>query len=197
MCASSCLSPPRCFFFLLDKPFVKDVVEKYLAKKTGIAVEIGTLDYDLFPLRIVISSLKATYKTPVLTMDVLVNRVEARGALKKLLNGDAPAFETADIDIADLRVNQKKSSGTPTDFGTIILQTADLLSHTQRVSIKCGRMDFSLPAQNFRLEEVDLGLAGTKGAGTYNFLLDAKIHRCRDERRKDWPSKAGSMGTAP
>ena len=160
--------------FLLDKPLVKDVFQKYLAKKTGMAVQIGALDYDLFPLRIVISSLKATYETPILTINVLVNRVEARGALKKLLNGDAPAFETADVDIADLRVNQKKNSGPPTDFGTIILQTSDLLSYTQRVSIKCGRMGFSLPAQNFRLEEVDLGLAGTRAAGTYDFLLDAR-----------------------
>ena len=160
--------------FLLDKPLAKNVFQKYLAKKTGMAVQIGALDYDLFPLCIVISSLKATYETPVLTMDVLVNRVEARGVLGKLLNGDAPAFETADVDIADLRVDQKKNSGTPTDVGSIILQTADLLSYAQRVSIKCGRMGFSLPGQNFRLEKVDLSLAGTRAAGTYDFLLDAK-----------------------
>jgi hypothetical protein len=160
--------------FFLDKPLVKSITQKYLAKKSGIGIEIGALDYKLFPLRISISSLKATYETPGLTMDVLVNRIEARGALKKLLNGDGPAFETADVDIADLRVNQKNNSGTPTDFGTIILQTADLLSFTRRVSIKCGRLDFSLPGQNFRLEKVDLGLAGTRAVGIYDFLLDAK-----------------------
>jgi hypothetical protein len=160
--------------FLLDKPLVKSIAQKYLAKKSGIGIEIGALDYKLFPLRISISSLKATYETPVLTMDVLVNRIEARGALGNLLNGDRPAFETVDVDMAHLHINQKNNSGTPTDFGSIILQTADLLSYTQRVSIKCGRMGFSLPGQNFRLEEVDLGLAGTRAAGTYNFLLDAK-----------------------
>ena len=160
------------FFSLLDKPLVKSIAQKYLAKKSGIGIEIGVLDYKLFPLRISISSLKATYKTPVLTMDVLVKRIEARGTLGNLLNGDRPAFETADVDIADLRVNLKKVSETPIDFESIIHQTADLLSYTQRVSIKCGRMGFSLPAQNFRLEEVDLGLAGTRADGTYNLLLD-------------------------
>ena len=173
-CGLILLLAAAALLFLLDKPLVKNVFQKYLAKKTGMAVQIGALDYDLFPLCIVISSLKATYETPVLTMDVLVNRVEARGVLGKLLNGDAPAFETADVDIADLRVEQKKNSGTPTDVGSIILQTADLLSYAQRVSIKCGRMGFSLPGQNFRLEKVDLGLAGTRVAGTYDLLLDAK-----------------------
>ena len=195
-CALILLVAATVLFLLLDKPLVKDVVEKYLAKKTGIAVEIGKLDYDLFPLRIVISSLKAAYKTPVLTVDVLVNRVKANGALKKLLKGDGPAFQTAEIDIADLRVNQKKSSGPPPDFGTIILQTADLLSHTQRVSIKCGSLDFSLPAQNFRLEEVDLSLAGTKGAGTYDFLLDAKnIGAATNDGRMAFESGLHGNGT--
>ncbi len=161
-------------FFVFDKPLTKNVIQRYLAKKTGVAVQIGTLDYDLFPLHIVMTSLRATYKTPVLNADILVNRVEAKGALKKLLNGDAAAFDTAEIDIADLRVNQGKSSETPTDFGSLILQAAGLLSFAQRVSLKCGRMGFSLPAQNFRLEEVDLGLAGTSAAGTYDFLLDAR-----------------------
>jgi len=183
-------------FFLLDKPLVKNVFQNYLAKRTGMAVQIGALDYNLFPLRIVISSLKATYKTPILTMDVLVNRVEARGGLKKLLNGDKPAFETVGVNIADLHINQKKVSETPIDFGSIILQTADLLSYTQRVSVKCGRMGFSLPAQNFRLEEVDLDLAGTRAAGTYNFLLDAKyIGAATNDGRLAFESRLHTDGT--
>jgi hypothetical protein len=159
--------------FLLDKPLVKSIAQKYLAKKSGIGIEIGALDYKLFPLRISISSLKATYETPVLTMDVLVNRIEARGALGILLNGDRPAFETADVDIADLHVNLKKVSETPIDFESIIHQTADLLSYAQHVSIKCSRMGFSLPAGNIRLEKAGFVLAGTNADGTYNLLLDA------------------------
>jgi len=159
--------------FLLDKPLVKSIAQKYLAKKSGIGIEIGALKYKLFPLRISISSLKATYETPVLTMDVLVNRIEARGALGILLNGDRPAFETVDVDIADLRVNLKKVSETPIDFESIIHQTADLLSYAQHVSIKCGRMGLSLPAGNIRLEEAGFVLAGTNADGTYNLLLDA------------------------
>lgn len=160
--------------FLLDKPLVKNLAQKYLAKKAGITLQVGALDYKLFPLRIVISSLKATYETPIFTMDVLVKRVEAKGKLGKLLNGESPAFETADIDIADLRLNKKKISETPIDFESIILQTAHFLSNAQRVVIKCGRMGFSLPAQNFHLEDVRLSLAATKTAGTYDLLLDAK-----------------------
>ena len=159
--------------FLVDKPLVKDVFQKYLAKKAGMAVQIGELDYTLFPLRIVISSIKATSETPVLTMDVQINRVEAKGVPGRLLNGDKPTFETADIDIADLRVNLKKVSETPIDFETIIHQTADLLSYAQHVSIKCGRMGFSLPAGNIRLEEAGFVLTGTNADGTYNLLLDA------------------------
>ncbi|TRZ85502.1 hypothetical protein D4R89_12205 [bacterium] len=159
--------------FLLDKPLVKSIAQKYLAKKSGIGIEIGALDYKLFPLRISISSLKATYETPVLTMDVLVNRIEARGALGNLLNGDRPAFETVDVDMADLRVNLKKVSEKPIDFESLIHQTADLLSYVRHVSIKCGRIGFSLPAGNIRLEETGCVLTGTNAAGTYNLLLDA------------------------
>ena len=37
------------FFSLLDKPLVKSIAQKYLAKKSGIGIEIGVLDYKLFP----------------------------------------------------------------------------------------------------------------------------------------------------
>lgn len=160
--------------FLFDKPLVKNLAQKYLAKKAGITLQVGALDYKLFPLRIVISSVKATYETPVFSVDVLVKRVEAKGQLGKLLNGEAPAFETADFDIADLRLNQKKISETPIDFESMVLQIARLLSNARRVSIKCGRMGFSLPAQNFHLEDVRLSLAARNAAGAYDLLLDAK-----------------------
>ena len=160
--------------FLLDKPLVKSIAQKYLAKKSGIGIEIGALDYKLFPLRISISSLKATYETPVLTMDVLVNRIEAKGALGILIKGDRPAFETVDVDMADLRINLKKVSETPIDFESIIHQTADLLSYARDVSVKCSRIGISLPAGNIRLEEAGFVLAGTNADGIYNLLLDAQ-----------------------
>ena len=59
-CGLILLLAAAALLFLLDKPLVKNVFQKYLAKKTGMAVQIGALDYDLFPLCIVISSLKAT-----------------------------------------------------------------------------------------------------------------------------------------
>jgi hypothetical protein len=160
--------------FFFDKPLVKNLARNYLAKRSGVVLQVGALDYKLFPLRIVISSLKAIYETPIFSVDARVKRIEANGSLKKFLKGEAPAFDTAAIDLADLRLNQTRTSETPIDFESIILQTARLLSNARRVSITCGRMGFSLPAQSFHLEDVTLSLAERNSAGTYDLRLESK-----------------------
>ncbi len=159
--------------FLFDKPLVKSLAQKYLAKRAGIALKIGALDYDLFPLRVVLSSVKARYETPVFTLDVLVKRIEASGHLGQLLKGAIPVFERADIDIASLDLNQKKISETPIDFESAVLQTRDLLAYARRISIKCGGLEFSLPAQDFGLKDVRLSLISAGAPGTYGLVLDA------------------------
>jgi hypothetical protein len=182
--------------FRLDKPLVKTFLQGYVSKKTGIALEVGALDYTLFPLHVVITSAKATYKTPILTMEAVLDRVEAWGSLRKLLNGVKPAFEIAEVNIREIQVNQTKISETPGDFQGLILQIADLLDYAEKSSLKCGRVTVSLPGRNFRLEDVVLGCARTPAAGTFALLLDAKrIGAAADGGRLSFESRLHVDGT--
>jgi hypothetical protein len=109
---------------LFNKPLVKRVAQSYIAKKAGFPIQIGKLDYEFFPLRLALSDVKTTYRTPIYEVDVAVSRLEAAGNLKKLIKGKKPAFETVDIDIAELRFDQEKISPIPIDFRGILEQTS-------------------------------------------------------------------------
>jgi hypothetical protein len=169
--------------FLFDKPLVKNVAQKYLAKKSGLTLHIGSLDYRLFPLWIKVSSLTATYETPILSMAIRVNRAEARGRFGKLLKGEPAALETVDIDIAVLRLNQKKSSETPVDYQSLVLQARDILSNVRRVSLKFGRIQISIPTLNVGLEEGNLSLAEAETEGTSGLVLEARTFGLSREDR--------------
>jgi hypothetical protein len=182
--------------FLFDKPLVKNISQNYFIKKTGMAIQIGKLDYTLFPLRIVLSSVQVSKETPIYNVSVLVNRFEARGELKKLLNRTKPVFETAEVDIAELRLNLKKKSEEPIDFGNAILQTADILGYVQRMAIKSGRFVCSLPSQTIQLEKVSLGLSQSAAESAFDLLLDCEnAGASQNDGRFSFDSRLHASGT--
>ncbi|MFZ2055037.1 MAG: AsmA family protein, partial [Candidatus Aminicenantales bacterium] len=156
---------------LFDKPLIRKISQSYITKKAGLPIQIGKLDYTLFPLHVTLSEVKTTSRTPIFTMDVVVNRLEAAGNLRRLLKGTKPAFDTVDADIAELRFDQEKISPEPIDFRGIILQTSSILAYTRQASITCGRMSVTLPGQNFAFDNLTLALSKAAAANVYDLRL--------------------------
>jgi hypothetical protein len=142
--------------FIFDKPLVKNIVQRYAANKMRIGLTIGRLDYKLSPLRIVASSLKISYAAKVFTLNIAADRVEALGDLRKLIAGNLPAFESIDLEIAELRLDQREISPKPIDFEGLVRQAAGAFEYTKRLSAKCARLVALLPSQDIRLDSLTL-----------------------------------------
>ncbi len=159
---------------LFDKPLVRNISQKFITKKAGFDVKIGKLDYTLFPLHVTLSAVTAVYKTPNYTMDVTVDRVEARGDLHKLLNGTKPAFETVEISIAELRFDQSKVSEVPIDFAGLVPQLGSILGYSERTSIVCRSMPIAVPGQKFQADDLALAFSRTSATDSFGLRLDAR-----------------------
>ncbi|MBN2408408.1 MAG: hypothetical protein JXE07_01620 [Candidatus Aminicenantes bacterium] len=186
---------------LFDKPLVKRVAQSYIAKKAGFPIQIGKLDYEFFPLRVMVSDVRTTYRSPIFTTDVAVSRIEAAGNLRKLLKGIKPAFEKVDVDIAELRFDQEKISPVPIDFRGILQQTSSILAYTRQASIACGRLTIALPGQSFAFDNLTLALSEAAAANVYDLRLASnKVTAGMNEGRLSLESPLrvdGSLTLAP
>jgi len=156
---------------LFDKPLVRSISQKYIARKAGLPIQIGKLDYTLFPLHATLTSVTATYKAPIYTARVSADRIEVRGDLRKLLNGTKPALESVEVNVSELSFDQTEISPEPVDFRGIILQTSGILSYTRQASITCGRMTLAIPGQAFVFDKAVLGVSRTGAENAYNLHL--------------------------
>ncbi|MGB7295920.1 MAG: hypothetical protein WBC70_10060 [Candidatus Aminicenantales bacterium] len=156
---------------LFNKSLVKRVAQSYIAKKAGFPIQIGKLDYEFFPLRVMVSDVRTTYRSPIFTTDVAVSRLEAAGNLRKLLKGIKPAFEKVDVDIAELRFNQEKISPIPIDFRGIFEQTPGILAYAKKASITCGRLTIAVPGQSYAFDDLSLALSESAAENAYDLRL--------------------------
>ncbi len=77
--------------FIFDKPLVRNLLQSQLAKRAGMTVRIGKLDYSLFPFRITVDALELGQENAFQKMDVSLKRLQAKGDFWKLVRGRKPA----------------------------------------------------------------------------------------------------------
>ncbi len=157
---------------IYDKPLVKKSVESFLAKKTGIQLNIGRFDYRLSPLSVEAGSIKVTYATPVYSLEATVRRVALRGALGKLLRGERHALDTLEADIEEIRVDQKIKTPQPIDYQGLIQRLANALNYSPHYSLRCGRMVVLLLHTDFRGDGTTLTISGGHAGGVFDVALN-------------------------
>jgi hypothetical protein len=143
---------------LFDKPLVRNILQKQIAKKAGLTVRIGKLDYSLFPFRLTVDSLELGQETRIQKMSLSLTRLEARGAFWKIVRGVKPAFETIAADGVLLRLEQKAASEEPLDFETLVLQASDTLAWASRISVTGASLSVSLPGPDINVGDLSLSL---------------------------------------
>ncbi|OGD21271.1 MAG: hypothetical protein A2W03_09640 [Candidatus Aminicenantes bacterium RBG_16_63_16] len=159
---------------VFDKPLVKKAVQSLVAKKTGLALTIGRLDYRLFPLSVEASSLKVSYATPVYSLEINAGRAGLKGDFMKLLRGDMPALETIDADIAEIRINQVKISPEAIDLQALNLQIAKVLNYSRQATLRCSRTVALLLSQDFRLDNTSLTIIRGRAGGAFDVSLSCE-----------------------
>jgi hypothetical protein len=70
--------------FIYDKPLVKGIVEKQFEKRTGIHIVIGSLDYELFPLRIEAGAIEFTTLMDETEIDVFIEKLVLEGDFHRI-----------------------------------------------------------------------------------------------------------------
>ena len=156
---------------LFDKPLVRNVVRSQLAKRTGMTVRIGRLDYSLSPFRVTAESLELGRENAYFKMTVSVAHLEAMGDVRRLVSGRRPALETIEADGLVVRVEEKVASREPLDLDALARQASDGLAWTRRISVTNASLSVSLISQEAKLEDLNITLTpqGTNGTVAYSF----------------------------
>ncbi len=155
---------------LVDKPLVRNIVRDQLAKRTGMTVGIGKLDYALFPLRVTASSLQISRENAYYRLTASVARLEAGGDARKLVRGQKPALETIQVDGLFVRVEEKAASPEPLDLKALVAQASDALAWTRHLALTNARLSVALTSQEAEIEDLDIALApqGRDGSVAYS-----------------------------
>ena len=162
-----------------NKPLIRNIVRDEIAKRTGMTVRIGKLDYELFPFHVTLVALELGQEDADQRMAVSVKRLEARGDLRKLIRGRKPALETIEADGLIARFEQRAVSPKPLDVDALAGQAADALAWTRRLSMTNARISVSLISREATFEGLHITLTprGVDGAVDYHiepFAMDVR-----------------------
>ena len=130
--AAVLLAAAAAALLVFDKPLVRKLLQKQVAKSAGMTVRIGRLDYSLFPFRLDVDGLELVQETPLQTLSVSLTRLRAEGGFWKLVRGVKPALETVSADGVRLTLVQKAASTEPLELDALILQASDTLAWARR-----------------------------------------------------------------
>ncbi len=159
-------------FFYYDKPLTRNLVQKYLTAKTGAKVEIGKLDYRLFPAGVRATSLRVSQEDQSGKIVVVIRELRARGQLKRLLKNAKPIFESLEIEGASIELDRPSSGKT--DVDVIISGLAEALAYAKTLNLKNTSLNLSLPDAQLALREAELTLSESHRPAVYEFSLGCK-----------------------
>jgi len=183
--SAALLAGAALLLFFFDKPLVKNIALKYAARKTGLVIQAGKLDYSLFPLSVHIHSIRISQDTPIQSLDIRAEKVEADGDLRKILKGEAPFFETVNLEGGEVRYHLRKLPEVKVDYRKAIGLAARVLESAEKIALRRTNADVDMPGQAIRLEKADLDLAGAGRPNAYALGLSCeKIH---------WKPKNGNV----
>ncbi len=143
---------------VFDQPLVRSIVQKQLGRGPGSSARIGRLEYKLFPLRVTVESLELVREDAFQKMTVSIARLDAAGALGKIVRGTKPALDGIEAGGVSLRLEQKAVSDKPLDVEKMLIQAADTLAWTKRAALTNARLSFSFLTRQAEVEGFDITL---------------------------------------
>ncbi len=156
---------------IFDKPLVRNLLQSQLAKRAGMTVRIGQLDYSLFPFRFTVDALELGQENAFQTMDVSLKRLVAVGNFWKIIRGVKPALEAVEADGVVFCLEQKAVSEEPLDIEAILAQASDALAWAKRISIVNASFTISLTSQQTSLGNFDISLTTGNAVGEVAYSI--------------------------
>lgn len=159
--------------FFYKKSVIKGMFERYLANKAGVPIEIGHLDYELFPLRVDAHSIRAKTKIAQTEIDVHLNRLSAQGVLKRLWKKTDPLFDSVKIEGAKAHV-QIAMAGKKIDIQKILLCLSQSSNYVRNLNLKDASLHLTFPSQNIHLQSLEISLQSSQRDGKFLYSLSCE-----------------------
>ncbi len=178
-------------FIYFHKPTLKAYLERTLSKRPGLTVEIGRLDYRLFPLRVEADSVRIGFTSLLGRAEAFVEHAAAPGSLRRVLKNQYPFFDVVTLSglkfaffedpdappagMIDVIAAARTSSEFLRSVGKLIIRDADLrldlpvegvylrATGLDLEAVRADRTTIDLSAKNFDFKNSRPGAGLTTG----------------------------------
>jgi hypothetical protein len=183
-------------FFYFNKPLTKRILEKYIADKAGARLEIGKLDYDLFPLSVQADSVKVFQEIRGMEIDIFLNKLSIEGEINRLLKKQKPILRSIEISGAVFHIFQgEEEEELEVDLQANMHLLSDLLSSAARVNFEDFSLKYSASSNSVDFEKGSFFLSGSDKKGEFNYSIScAKALIINIERKISFESSLSSSG---
>jgi hypothetical protein len=162
-------------FIYFNKSLVKNYLEKSAAKRNGIQLKIGKLDYSLFPLSVQADSVTVFQEIGGMEVEVFLGDLDVKGQLGRLLRKKRPFLQTIDVTGATFRVHIKEiEEDVETDYQMYMQQVSDALSYLERLDLQNFSIQYITPTQSANLEKCSFMVADSENQGEFVYSLSSE-----------------------
>lgn len=155
------------------KSLTKNLIQKFVADKTGGKLEIGKLNYSLFPLRVQVNSLRVAQRIEEMEVDIFFDRLSLNGNVRRVLKKEKPFFQAVDAQGGTCRIWVPKA-GKKVDLQQQILLLSNALSYMDKISLQDLSLDFIYLTSHVSLQRGRLALSGLSKGGEFDFYLSGE-----------------------
>ncbi len=162
-------------YVYFHKPFLKGRIEKSFAKKPGISLTIGRLDYRLFPLRIEADAVSLIVSDQMGEIRATVEHAEAKGSLRRILGKKKPLLES--LTLSGLEVVYSQSPDAPPSEALSVRDLAGIASENlafiTELKIRDSNVRLSVPLMGLYAAGEGFNLETVIGEGA-KYILDIR-----------------------
>lgn len=159
--------------FFYQKPFIKGIVEKQLAKRTGIQITIGTLDYKLFPLRVEAGEITFAAKLDETEVDVFIEKLVLSGNIHRIRKKARPYFEAIEGEGVRI-VSYVKKARKKIAIEDMLHALSSGMSYVRKIRLKNSFFEFIFSRKRMTLQGVDFVLLPSGSPESFAYSLTCR-----------------------
>jgi hypothetical protein len=159
-------------FFYYNKSLTKRILEKYIADKAGAKLEIGKLDYDLFPFSVQADSVKVFQETRGMEIDIFINQLSWEGEIKRLLKKQKPILSSIEANGAVFRILiREEEEEMEVDYQENMLLVSDILNYAARINFEGYSFKYIASSSSVDFEGDSFFLSGSDNKGEFDYSI--------------------------
>ena len=162
-------------FLYFNTSFVKNYLEKSIAKRGGTRLTIGELDYGLFPLTIQAGSVEVFQEIGGMEVSVSFDDLKLDGYLGRLLWKKRPFLQSIGVEGMTCRIHIKEvEEEMEIDYQMYMRQLSDALSYLQELNLENFSVQYITPTSSAMLHKCRFKISESEKEGEYIYSLHSE-----------------------